>query len=146
MLPLVAHSVTARATPEELWAAFCDLDRLLGRGIYSEATRTDGPRWQTGSRLRYVILKPVEATVAAVETLSEPPSKVGVSNHALGITAQQLVTFTRLNQDTTRVMVSMEFVGEPTLPQLNVSEAIRFLTKDALDTMLARWQKGELLR
>jgi hypothetical protein len=98
MLPRVEYSVTAQATPEELWGAFSDLSRLLGRGIYSEATSTEGQPWQTGSRLRYVVVQPVQATVAAVVTLSEPPSKIGLLNHhSLGITAQQLDIFTRLS-------------------------------------------------
>jgi hypothetical protein len=142
MLPRVEYSVTARATPEELWRAFSDLSRLLGRGIYSEATWTEGQPWQTGSRLRYVVVQPVQATVSAVVTLSEPPSKVGLLNHALGITAQQLVTFTRMNQGATRVVMTMDFIGDSTSPTpLDVSEALRFFTHDALDTMLAHWTK-----
>lgn len=138
MLPRIEYSVTARATPEELWEAFCDLSRLLGRGIYSEAAWTAGQPWQTGSRLRYVVTYPVEATVSAVVTLSEPPFKIGLLNHALGITAQQLVTFTRIGRDTTRVVMVMDAVGESTIA-IDVPEAVRFFTQDALDTMLSRW-------
>ena len=141
MLPRVEYSVTANATPEELWESFCDLTRLLGRGIYSEAIWTEGQPWQIGSRLRYVVTYPVEATVSAVVTLSEPPSKVGLLNHALGITAQQLVTFTRIGKDTTRVVMIMDAVGEATVA-IDVPEAVRFFTKDALDTMLSRWQES----
>jgi hypothetical protein len=141
MLPRVEYSVTARATPEELWEAFCDLSRLLGRGIYTEATWTAGEPWQAGSRLRYVVTYPVDATVSAVVTLSEPPSKVGLLNHALGITAQQLVTFTRVGKDATRVVMVMDAVGEPTVA-IDVPETVRFFTKDALDTMLSRWQES----
>jgi hypothetical protein len=144
MLPRVEYSVTARASPEQLWEAFRDLDRLLGRGIYSEAIWTEGIPWQTGSRLRYVVTQPLEASVSAVVTLSEPPFKVGLLNHALGITAQQLVTFTRINQETTRVLMVMDAVGEPTASTpLGISEALQFFTKDALDSMLARWQQGQ---
>jgi hypothetical protein len=143
MLPRVEYSVTARAGAEELWRAFCDLTRLLGRGIYSEATWTEGEPWRTGSRLRYLILRPVEATVSAVVTLSEPPTKVGLLNHALGVTAQQMVTFSALSKDCTRVMMVMDFVGEsPTMTPERVSEALQFLTQDALETMLSRWQES----
>lgn len=138
MLPRVEYSVTARATPEELWGAFSNLSRLLGRGIYSEAVWTEGKPWQTGSRLRCVVVHPLQATVSAVVTLSEPPSKIGLLNHSLGITAEQLVTFTRLNPGTTRVAMSMEFVGESTASTpIDVAEALRFFTHDALDSMLA---------
>jgi hypothetical protein len=142
MLPLIEYSVTAQAAPEELWTAFCDLSRLLGRGIYSEATWTQGQPWQVGSRLRYVVAHPIKATVSGVVTFSEPPSKVGLLNHALGVTAQQLVTFTRLGQNT-RVVMTLEFVGESNSPEpIDIPEALRFFTKDALDTMLARWKQS----
>jgi hypothetical protein len=140
MLPRVEYSVTARATPEELWGAFSNLSRLGGRGIYSEAVWTEGKPWQAGSRLRYVVVHPLQATVSAVVTLSEPPSKIALLNHSLGITAEQLVTFTRLNPGTTRVAMSMEmeFVGESTASApIDVAEALRFFTHDALDSMLA---------
>ncbi|PYX46435.1 MAG: hypothetical protein DMG83_07460 [Acidobacteria bacterium] len=143
MLPRVEYSVTAPASPEEVWLAFSDLTRLLGRGIYSEAVWTEGPPWQVGSRLRYVVLHPLKATVSAVVSLSEPPLKVGLINHALGITAQQLVTFSRVKSDTTRVIMTMDFVGESMAPTpIDVGAALRFYTHDALDTMLDRLKEN----
>lgn len=144
MLPRVEYTVTARASPAALWEAFCDLSRLLGRGIYSEATWTEGEPWQVGSRLRYVVVQPVAATVSAVVTLFEPPSKVGLLNHALGVTAQQLVIFTPLDRSNTRVAMAMDPVGEPsTLTAGQISNALEFFTKDALDTMLARCRETQ---
>jgi hypothetical protein len=143
MLPRVEYSVTAPASPEEVWLAFSDLSRLLGRGIYTEAVWTEGPPWQVGSRLRYVVLQPVKATVSAVVSLSEPPLKVGLINHALRITAQQLVTFSRVKPDTTRVIMTMDFVGESMAPTpIDVGAALRFYTHDALDTMLDRLKEN----
>jgi hypothetical protein len=143
MLPRVEYSVTARASPEELWAAFSDLTRLLGRGIYSEAEWTQGEPWRTGSRLRYVVVQPVETTVSAVVTQSEPPLKVGLLNHALGVTVQQMVIFTRL-KDSTRVDLVMDSVGESTAPaSLDVTKTLDFFAKDALDTMLALWREKQ---
>ena len=143
MLPRVEYSVTASASLEKVWLAFSDLSRLLGRGIYSEAVWTEGPPWQVGSRLRYVVLHPLKATVSAVVSLSEPPLKVGLINHALGITAQQLVTFSRVKSDTTRVIMTMDFVGESMAPTpIDVGAVLRFYTHDALDTMLDRLKEN----
>lgn len=144
MLPRVEYSVTAPASLEKVWLAFSDLSRLLGRGIYSEAVWTEGEPWQVGSRLRYVVQQPVQATVTAVVTLSEPPLKVGLINHSLGITAQQMVTFSQVRPNTTRVIMTMDFVGESTSPTpIDVAEALRFLTHDALDTTLDRLQANQ---
>ena len=143
MLPRVEYSVTAPASPEEVWLAFSDLSRLLGRGIYSEAVWTEGPPWQVGSRLRYVVLHPLKATVSAVVSLSEPPLKVGLINQAVGISAQELVTFSRVKSDTTRVIMTMDFVGESMAPTpIDVGAALRFYTHDALDTMLDRLKEN----
>ena len=143
MLPRIQYSITAPATPEELCAAFCDLRRLPGRGIYSEAAWTEGPPWQVGSRLRYVVVQPVAATVAAVVNVFEPPFKIGLLNHSEGVTVQQMVTFTRQNDGTTRVNVVMDAVGDSTAaPPIDVPEALGFFAKDALDSMLAWWRAG----
>lgn len=147
MLPRVEYSASAPASPEEMWLAFSDLSRLLGRGIYSEAIWTEGIPWKAGSRLRYVVLHPVEATVLAVVSLSEPPLKVGLINHAMGITAQQLVTFSSVKPNTTRVIMTMDFVGESTSPTpIDVGAALRFYTHDALDTMLDRLKQNQQTR
>ena len=136
----VEYSVTAPATAAQLWEAFCDLSRLLGRGIYSEAAFVEGQPWHEGSRIRYTIDQPIKTTVSAVVTLCEPGVKVVLLNHALGITAQQLVTFTPL-KDSTRVTMIMDFIGESTSPvPFDVSASLQFFCQDALETMLTRWE------
>lgn len=145
MLPRVEYSVTAPASPEKLWEAFCDLTRLLGRGIYADASWTEGPPWQAGSRLRYVVVKPIPAVVSSVVTLVDPPRRVSIINHALGITADQIVTFAPAPSGATRVTMTMDSVGEsPELTPEVVAQALGFLTQDALDSMLARWQERQL--
>jgi hypothetical protein len=144
MLPRVEYSVTARTTPDKLWEAFCDLTRLLDAGLYSEATWTEGEPWRAGSRLRYVVQKPIAATISAVVTLVEPPHRVSIINHALGITADQVVTFAKISNGQTRVTMTVEFVGESKdLPPHAVIEAIQLLTGNALDSMLARWKQKQ---
>jgi hypothetical protein len=144
MLPRIEYSVTARTTPDKLWEAFCDLTRLLDRGLYVEAAWTSGKPWNTGSRLRYVLKKPVPATVSGVVTLAEPPYRLSIINHALGITADQVVSFAQLPKGISRVTMTMEFVGESKeLPPDAVVQAIELLTHDALDSMLVRWRQTQ---
>jgi Polyketide cyclase / dehydrase and lipid transport len=136
MFSRIEYSVTARTTPEKLWEAFSDLDRLLNRGVYSEATWTEGNPWQKGSRLRYGVVQPRPAAITAVVTLAEPPHRVTLLNHALGITAEQVVTFTQAGNGLTRVTMALDYVGRSQeLAALEVTEAIRFFTHDALDSM-----------
>jgi hypothetical protein len=142
MSPRIDYSVTAPATPEKLWDAFSDLSRLLNRGIYSEAAWTEGKPWEKGSRLRYSVVQPLPATISAVVTLADPPNRATLLNHALGITAEQVVTFTKVGNGLTRVTMTVDFVGTSTaLPPPELAEAIRFLTQDALDSMLERWEQ-----
>ncbi|HZE26065.1 MAG TPA: SRPBCC family protein [Terriglobales bacterium] len=144
MFSRIEYSVTARTTPEKLWEAFSDLNRLLNRGIYSEATWTEGKPWEKGSRLRYGVMQPRPAAITAVVTLAEPPYRITLLNHALGVTAEQVVTFTKAPNGLTRVTMAVDFVGRSQeLAALEVTEAIQFLTHDALDTMLERWQQDQ---
>jgi Polyketide cyclase / dehydrase and lipid transport len=142
MLPRVEYSVTAPTTPEQLWDAFCDLTRLLHRGLYSDASWTEGTPWQLGSRLRYVVVKPVAAVVSSVVTFVDPPKRVSIINHGLGVTADQIVTFAPIPNGMTRVTMTVDFVGQsPVLSPQGVADALTFVTRDALDSMLARWQQ-----
>jgi hypothetical protein len=51
------------------------------------------------------------------------------------------VTFTALPTGNTRVTMTVEFVGQSdVLAPQGVVDTIEFLTRDALDSMLARWQ------
>jgi hypothetical protein len=142
MLPRIEYSVTARTTPQQLWEAFCDLTRLLNRGIYREATWIEGLPWQLGSRVRYTVEKPLAAVISSVVTSIDPPRRISIINHSLGITADQIVTFNSFPSGNTRVTMVMEFVGDSSeLAPETVAETINFLTRDALDSMIARWQQ-----
>lgn len=143
MLSRIEYSVVVSATPAAAFQAFCNLDRLLHRGIYDEASWFEGPPWKVGSRIRYVISKPFAATILAVVTSCDPPHAVGLLNHALGITAEQNVTFSAAPKKSTRMMMTMDFVGKsPTVSETVIQEAISFLTHDALDTAAALCQPG----
>ena len=112
MLPRIEYSVTAQAPAEQLWEAFCDLSRLLNRGTYLDATWIEGTPWQVGSRVRYTLEKPISAVIQSVVTLIQPPRAVSIINHSLGITCDQIVTFSTFASGMTRVTMRMEFVGE----------------------------------
>ena len=142
MLPRIEYSVSARTTAEQLWEAFCDLSRLLNRGTYVDATWIEGKPWQVGSRVRYTLEKPIPGVIQSVVTSLEPPRRMSIINHSLGITADQIVTFSSFPTGTTRVTMSVEFVGESKeLAPKDLIGAIEFLTHDALDSMLARWRE-----
>jgi hypothetical protein len=137
MLPRVEYSVTVPVSVDAAFQAFQDFGRLLHRGIYDEASWVEGVPWQVGSRLRYVVVKPVPATVSAVVTSISPPRAIGLLNHGLGVTAEQNVSFGPDLKGGTRVRIIMEFIGKSSdLSESTVQEAITFLTRDALDTVV----------
>ncbi len=144
MLPRIEHSVVVPVSVELAFRAFCDLERLLHREIYEEVSWTEGRPWQVGSRVRYVVSKPVKTTISAVVTSSEPPRFVTLLNHAMGVTAEQQVTFSGSSKARASVRMIVEFVGKsPDLPDEVIQQAIAFYTRDALDTMAAlckKWQ------
>jgi hypothetical protein len=138
MLPRVEYSVTVPASIDAAFLAFLHLARLLHREIYDEASWVEGVPWQVGSRLRYVILKPVPATVTAVVTSISLPRSISLLNHALGITAEEHVTFGSDLNGGTRVRLTMDMVGKTTeLSEDAIHEAVTFIVKDALDTVVA---------
>jgi len=138
MLPRIEYSVTVPVPVDAAFKAFQDLERLLHRGIYNEASWIEGRPWQVGSRLRYVIVQPVPTTISAVVTSISPPRAVSLLNHALGITAEQSVSFGPDLRGGTRVRMTMDFVGKSSeLSESAIHETIAFLTKDALDTIVA---------
>jgi hypothetical protein len=138
MLPRVEYSVTVPVSVDAAFHAFKELNRLLHRGIYEEASFVEGKPWEVGSRLRYVVVKPVKATVSAVVSSVSPPRAISLLNHGLGVTAEQNATFGPDLKGGTRVRMTMDFVGESTeLPEKAIHEAITFLTRDALDTLVS---------
>jgi hypothetical protein len=142
MLPRVEYSVTVPVPVDAAFQAFQDLERLLHRGIYSEASWVEGKPWQAGSRLRYVIIQPARATVSAVVTSISPPRAISLINHALGVTAEQNVSFGPDLKGGTRVRITMDLVGKSTeLSESALHEAVAIIIKDALDTMAARCQR-----
>jgi hypothetical protein len=122
--------------------AFQNLERLLHRGIYDEASWVEGAPWNVGSRLRYVVVKPVRATISAVVSSISPPRAISLINHALGVTAEQNVFFRSDLTGGVRVRMTMDFVGKPSeLSESALHEAVTFVVKDALDSMAALCQR-----
>src|ERR1017187_11006913 len=142
MLPRVEYSVTVPVPVDAAFKAFLDLERLLDRGIYSEAAWVEGAPWQVGSRLRYVIVQPVQATVSAVVTSISPPRAISLLNHALGVTAEQNVHFGPDLKGGTRIRMTMDLVGKSSeLSEAALHEAVTLITNDALDTVVALCQQ-----
>jgi len=142
MLPRVEYSVTVPVPVDAAFQAFQDLERLLHRGIYDEVLWTEGTPWQVGSRLRYVVVRPIRATVSAVVTSINPPHSISLLDHGLGITAEQNVYFDPDLKRGTRVRMTMDCVGKSSeLSESAVHEAVTFITKDALDTMAVLCQR-----
>lgn len=137
-LPRVEYSVTVPVPVDTAFQAFLDLERLLHRGIYEEAAWVEGGPWQVGSRVRYVISQPVRATVSGVVTSISPPRAVSLLNHALGITTEQHVSFGPDLKGGTRVRMTMNMIGKSSeLTESAVRDAVTFITRDALDTVVA---------
>ncbi len=142
MRPDVDYAVNVAASVDTAFASFQNLYRLLNRGIFAEAVWTDGVPWQAGSRLRYVLLKPVPATITAVVSAISPPRAVTILNHALGITAEQHASFGPDLKGGTRIRMTMTLVGKSTeLSETEVRQAVTFITRDALDTIVADCQR-----
>jgi hypothetical protein len=142
MLPRIEYSVTVPVSVDAAFQAFQDLERLLHRGIYDEALWVEGAPWQVGSRLRYVVAKPVPCTISVVVSSISPPRAISLLNHALGVTAEQNVSFGPDLKGGTRVRMTMDFVGKPSeLSESALHEAVTFVVKDALDTMAALCQR-----
>ena len=138
VLPRVEYSVTVPVPVDAAFRAFQDLKRLLHRGIYEEAAWVEGAPWQVGSRLRYVIVRPVRATISAVVTSISPPRAISLLNHALGVTGEQHVSFDPDFKGGARVRMTMNLIGKSTeLSDSDLLDAVTFVTRDALDTMSA---------
>jgi hypothetical protein len=136
VLPVIEYSITVPVPVDVAFLAFQNLDRLLHRGIYEEARWIEGAPWQVGSRIRYVTIKPVPATVGAVVTAISPPRSVDLLNHALGVTAEQHVSFGPDLHGGTRIRMTMALVGKSTeLSDAELVQAIEFVTHDALDSI-----------
>jgi hypothetical protein len=136
VLPRIEYTVTVPVPVDAAFQVFQDLERLLHRGIYNEALWIEGKPWQVGSRVRYVVVHPVKTTISAVVTAISPPRAISLLNHALGVTAEQNVSFGPDLKGGTRVRMTMELIGKSTeLSERALHDAVTFVVKDALDTM-----------
>jgi len=142
VLPRIEYSVTVPVAVDAAFQAFQDLERLLHRGIYTEVSWIEGKPWQVGSRLRYAVVHPVETTISAVVTSSSPPRAISLLNHAVGVTAEQNVSFGPDLKGGTRVRMTMDLIGKSTeLSESALQDAVTFVVKDALDTMVLLCQR-----
>jgi hypothetical protein len=144
VLPTIEYSVSVPVSVDVAFQAFQNLDRLLNRGIYEEATWVEGAPWRVGSRVRYLLIHPVRATIATVVTAISPPRSVDLLNHALGVTAEQHVSFGPDLKGGTRIRMAMMLVGKsPELSESELHAAAEFVTRDALDTVVALCTKAQ---
>lgn len=142
MLPRFEYSVTVPVSVDTAFQAFLDTERLLHRGIYDEAAWVEGKPWQVGSRLRYVVRKPVPTTISAVVSSISPPRAISLLNHALGVTAEQNVSFGPDLKGGTRVRMTADLIGRPSeMSESALHDAVIFVVKDALDTMAVLCQR-----
>ncbi len=142
MLPSVDYSVTVPVPVDVAFHAFQNLERLLNRGIYEEAVWTEGEPWEVGSRVRYLLVQPVRATISAVVMAISPPRSVDLISHALGVTAEQHVSFGPDLKGGTRIRMTLNLIGKSTeLSESELQKAATFITRDALDTVVAHCQQ-----
>jgi len=142
VLPRIEYSVTVPVAVDAAFQAFQDLERLLHRGIYTEVSWIEGKPWQVASRLRYVVVHPVETTISAVVTSTSPPRAISLLNHAVGVTAEQNVSFGPDLKGGTRVRMTMDLIGKSTeLSESALHDAVTFVVKDALDSMALLCQR-----
>jgi len=142
MLPRIEYSITLPVSVDAAFQAFQDLERLLHRGIYDEITWVEGTPWQVGSRLRFVVTKPVQTNISAVVSSISPPRAISLLNHALGVTAEQNVSFGPDLKGGTRVRMTVDLIGTSSeLSESALHEAVTFVVKDALDTMAVVCQR-----
>lgn len=143
MPPRIEYVVTIPIPVDAAFQAFQHLERLLNRGIYDEALWVEGKPWQVGSRVRYIVVRPIETTISAVVTSTSPPRAISLLNHALGVTAEQTVTFGPDLKGGTRVRMTMNLVGKSSeLSEAAIHEAVTFLTRDALDSLVVFCHQG----
>jgi hypothetical protein len=66
------------------------------------------------------------------------PRAISLLNHAMGITAEQNVSFGPDLKGGTRVRMTMDLIGKSTeLSESALYDAVTFVTRDALDSMAA---------
>jgi len=138
LLPVIEYSINVPVPVDTAFQVFQNLDRLLHRGIYEEVVWTEGAPWKVGSRIRYTVVQPLRTTVAAVVTAISAPRSINLLNHALGVTAEQHVSFGPDLHGGTRIRMTMTLVGQSTvLSDNDLLQAIEFVTHDALDSVAA---------
>lgn len=138
MLTSIDYSVTVPVPVDVAFRAFQNLDRLLHRGVYEKAAWTEGAPWQVGSRLQLVLVHPLRATISAVVATISPPRSVDLLGHALGITAEQHVSFGPDLRGGAHVRIHMNFIGETSeVPETDLQLAATFIAHDTLDTVAA---------
>ncbi len=142
MLPTIDYSVTVPVSVDVAFHSFQNFGRLLNRGIYDDVVWTEGAPWEVGSRVRYVVAKPVRATIFAVVMGISPPRSIDLINHGLGVTAEQHVSFGPDLKGGTRIRTILNLFGKSTeLSDDELHKGATFIIHDALDTVVADCQR-----
>jgi hypothetical protein len=107
----VEHVVFTRANPRVAWKVFSDWKLWPSFSDIYRSIEWQGVPWETGSRLRIEIHKPLQATVDRVITVCMPPHCVAWINHVRGYTMEHWVRFDPYHGGGTRVSTWVEVTG-----------------------------------
>jgi hypothetical protein len=110
------YSVITKADQELVWKVFSDWHRWHEfSDIYRDIRWTKGQPWQTGSRMKIEIGRPVRTTVDHVIIACSPCKHVAWIDHTMGNTMEQWVLFEKMPEGGTRVRTWAEFTGLTTV-------------------------------
>lgn len=106
------YSVVTRATPEQAWSVYSHVERWPSWTDYYDRVRwTAGEPWKVGSHLRLRFVKPIPFELEQVVVACTPAERVGCTDHAMGTTMIQWVTFPPVKLGGTEIAIWAEFTG-----------------------------------
>ena len=131
MFEKLEYSIITKANRELAWKIFSNWRRWHEfSDIYKDIRWYKGTPWETGSRLRIEIKRPVPAIVDHVIIACSPGKHVAWIDHFFGNTMEQWVVFEVLPDSSTQVRTWAEFTGvTPVLEGRSVKDLVLDFTR-----------------
>ena len=97
---------------EFVFAIYTDLDRWRNRSIFGDIHWVKGIPWEEGSRLLVETHVPFPNKIDQVVLHCTPNDSVSYLSHVLGITTETRITFRRISDGESLILVQMQMVGK----------------------------------